>query len=143
MKTVRAFNVLDYYDGIEIFAARDERGEHYLGSRIDTSGDHDRYAVVAVRSERLREFCSGKLDLRELMLEAPKGEWYVTVASMAFGQPMPLELQDTLLKQADVLPSPGFTLDAELPNDRPIGECFLSEDEGGVEAFGIAPAQFP
>lgn len=143
MKTIRATDVLDYYDGIEIFAACDERGEDYLGLRIDTSGDHDRYAVVAVRSKRLREFCSGKLELRELMLEAPKGEWYVTVASVAFGQPMPLKLQDTPLEQANVLPSPGFTLDAELPDDRSIGECRSSDDESGVEASGIAPAQLP
>ena len=143
MKTVRAIDVLDYYDGVEIFKARDERGENYLGLRIDTSGDHDRYAVVGVRPERLREFCSGKLDLRELMLETPKGEWYVTVASMAFGQPMPLKLQDTPLEQADVLPSPGFTLDADLHNDRSIGECRSSDDESGVEASGIAPAQLP
>ena len=143
MKTIRATDVLDYYDGIEIFAARDERGEDYLGLRIDTSGDHDRYAVVAVRSKRLREFCSGKLDLRDLMLEAPKGEWYVTVASMAFGQPMPLKLQDKPLEQADVLPSPGFTLDTDLPDDSPIGQCRSSDDESGVEASGIAPAQSP
>ena len=111
MKTIRATEILDYYDGIEIFAGLDEVGSNYLGLRIDTSGDHDRYAVVGVRPESLRAFRSGALDLRNLMLETPGSEWYVTVADMEYGEQMHIEPQGTPLEQSEYLPLPGFTLD--------------------------------
>ena len=111
-KTIRATEILDYYDGIEIFAGRDEIGGSYLGVRDDISGEHDSYVVVGVRPERLREFRSGVLDLRDLMLDAPSGEWFTVLADMAYGEPMPLVRKETPLEKSDILPLPGFTLDA-------------------------------
>ena len=111
MKTIRATEILDYYDGIEIFAGRDEIGGSYLGVRNDVSGDHDCYVVVGVRPERLREFRSGVLDLRDLMLDAPGGEWFTVLADMDYGDPMSLVRQETPMEKADILPLSGFTLD--------------------------------
>ena len=55
-KTVKLTEILDYYDGIQLFAARDPIGGHYVCDMIDTAGDFDRYVVVGVRPERLDEF---------------------------------------------------------------------------------------
>ena len=78
MKTVKLTEVLDYYDGIQIFTARDPIGGHYVCDMIDTVGDFDRYAVVGVRPERLADFRAGRVGLRTLLLESPDGEWYIT-----------------------------------------------------------------
>ena len=80
MKTVKLIEVLDYYDGIQLFAARDPIGGHYVCDMIDTVGDFDRHLVVGVLPERLDDFRIGKVDLRILLLEAPDGEWCITVA---------------------------------------------------------------
>ena len=53
MKTVKLTGILDYYDGIQLFAARDPIGGHYVCDMIDTVGDFDRYLVVGVRPDRL------------------------------------------------------------------------------------------
>ena len=139
MKTIQATEVLDYYDGIEIFAGRDAIGGDYLGLRIDISGEYDRYAVVGVRPERLREFRAGALDLRDLLLETPGGEWYVTVADMSYGEPMCLEQQDMPLEQSEFLPLPGFTLDDAQMDDRRLIEEWLPIREISIENIREAP----
>ena len=111
MRTIRATEILEYYDGIEIFSGVDEAGCKYLGLRSESAGDHDRYMVVEVRPERLREFRHCTLDLRDLMLESPAGAWYMTTADMDFGEPMALEAQKTPLRQSEFLPPADFTLD--------------------------------
>ena len=110
MKTIKAIEIIAYYDGIEVFTGEDAAANKYVASRMATAGDHDEYAVVEVSAENMEEFLSGSLDLRNLMLRAPGGEWYITVANMEYGEPMLMEPQDTPLKKSDVLPSPGFTM---------------------------------
>ena len=110
MKTIKATEALDYYDGIEIFSGVDEVGRKYLGLRSEAAGDYDRYMVVAVIPEQLHKFRRGMLDLRELMLDSPDGAWYMITADMEFGEPMPLEAQSAPLHKSKFLPMPGFTL---------------------------------
>ena len=45
--------ILDYYDGIQAFAAQDPIGDHYVGSIIERTSENDRYLVVGARPERL------------------------------------------------------------------------------------------
>ena len=108
MKTVKLSEVLDYYDGIQIFAARDPIGGHYVCDMIDTVGDHDRHAVVGVRPERLEDFRAGRVDLRTLLLESPGGEWYITVADGMIDDSLTLEPQQEPLAETDYLPEEGF-----------------------------------
>ena len=123
MKTVKLTAVLDYYDGIQIFAAGDAIGGHYIATAIDTVGDFDRYLVVGVRPERLREFEAGQLDLRTLLLEAPGGEWYTTIADGTIDDPLTLAPQAGPLAATDYLPEPGFLLEMEAP----VGEADLRQ----------------
>ena len=110
MKTIRPTEVLAYYDGVEVFAGQDGGGGRYVGAFIDGRGDADRYLVVGARAERLGEFRAGMLDLRTLLLEAPGGEWYTTLAWGEAGESLVLEPQAGSLEATDYLPDPGFLL---------------------------------
>lgn len=118
MNTIQLTEILEYYDGIQIFAAHDPIGGHYVCSMIDTVGDFDRYLVVGVRPDRLDDFRIGKVDLRTLLLESPDGEWYTTVAEGTINDPLTLVQQKEPLVQTDYLPEGGFFL-AEPP---PVAE---------------------
>ena len=116
MKTVKLAEILEYYDGILLFAAQDPIGGNYLCEAIDTVGDFDRYAVVGVRPERLEDFRAGDVDLRTLMLEAPEGEWYITIADGTTEDPLKLEAQLVPLTETEYLPGEGYFLG---PKDEP------------------------
>ena len=111
MRTIHPTAILAYYDGVEVFTGADAIGGNYIGAFIDAVGDADRYLVVGVRPERLRELRMGMLDLRTLLLEAPGGEWYLTLVNGNAGQPLALEPQSGPLEATDFLPDPGFLLD--------------------------------
>ena len=76
MNTITLTEVLEYYDGIQMFAARDTTGVHYVCDMIESAGDFDRYAVAAVCPKRLNDFRTGQVDLRTLLLEVwPESHW--------------------------------------------------------------------
>ena len=123
MPTVKLTEILDYYDGIQIFAAQDPIGRHYVCDMVDTVGDFDRYVVVGVRPERVDDFRAGKVDLRTLQLESPYGEWYITTADGTIDDPLILELQQEPLMETDYLPDEGFFLRQAPPvTDAHIGD---------------------
>ena len=118
MKTVKLTEILEYYDGIQLFAACDPIGGNYLCAAIDTVGDHDRYAVVGVSPEALADFRAARVDLRTLMLEAPDGEWYITIADGTIDDPLVLEPQHKPLTETGYLPGgEGYFLNPEDPTD--------------------------
>ena len=117
MKTVKLTEVLDYYDGIQIFAAQDRIGGHYVADMIDTVGDFDRYVVVGVRPDRLEDFRGGRVDLRTLLLETPDGERYITTADGGIDDPLTLEPQQETLANTDHLTDEGYFLEKATPND--------------------------
>ena len=139
MKTIHPTDVLAYYDGVQVFAGRDAIGGHYIGMLIDTVDDFDRYLVTGTVPERLRQFRSGMLDLRTLLLEAPYGEWYLTFADGEYGDPLTLHPQNGNLEQTDFLPESGFLLD-----DTPIDDLALlqaRERFNVVFEFSIEPPE--
>lgn len=117
MKTVKLTEILEYYDGILLFAACDPIGGNYLCEAIDTVGDYDRYAVVGVRPDRMADFRAGRVDLRTLMLESPGGEWYITVADGTIDDPLALQPQYVPLTETSYLPGEGYLLEQEKPLD--------------------------
>ena len=122
MKTIRPTAILAYYDGVQVFEGCDSIGGHYVGMVIDTVGDYDRYLVTGARPERLRQFRSGALDLRTLLLESPGGEWYLTLTDSDPGESLTLAPQDKPLAEADFLPQEGYLL-----SDTPIDDLALYE----------------
>lgn len=138
MKTIKLTEVLDYYDGIEVFAAQDIGGSPYIALAIDSVRGLGRYVVTGTVPERLQQFRFGVLDLRTLLLEAPGGEWYITVANGTINDPLALEPQaGPLAEREEFLPEPGFVLDGFQEDGRagqPTGEI-----SNGVLEFSVEP----
>jgi hypothetical protein len=118
MKTINYKSTLFYYDGPQIFEARDNIGGNYIALMVDDS----RYLAVGVAPEKLREFRNGSIDLRTLILSGVSGGWYIADTSAGFTSPIKLELQEGNLAETDFLPDDGFVL-----HDRPTEETALQE----------------
>ena len=119
MKTVKITEILDYYDGILVFVARDPIGGQYVASLIERTSQNDRYLVVGTRPERLTDLRNGKVELRTLLLEMPEGQWYITVPEGTLDDPMELEPQSTPLGESDYLPGEDYYLGEE-PRDEAV-----------------------
>ena len=117
MKTVKITEIVEYYDGIQLFVARDPIGGHYLGEAVDKVGNCDRYAVVGVRPELLADFQAGRIDLRTLLLEMPGGEWYIMMPKGTIDDPQELMPQLVPLADTDYLPEEGYFLEPDEPLD--------------------------
>ena len=122
MKTIHYTATLFYYDGPQIFEARDIIGGHYVALLIPPQGGQDRYLVVGVTPEQLRQFRSGMLDLRSLLIAAGKEEWYITIMGTNLNQPVVLAIQSTPIAESTFLPDEGFVL-----HDHPTDEFALRE----------------
>lgn len=110
MKPVRHTDTLVHYDGVQVFEGRDSAGGRYVGVMVDGGDGSDRYLVTGVAPERLRRFRSGALDLRSMLLEAGRDEWYFADVSDDFQAPLRLMPQDGSLEGRDFLPDEGFVL---------------------------------
>ncbi len=122
MKTIRHTSTLFYYEGPQVFEARDAIGGHYVGLLVEPNGKGDRYLVAGVAPEELRRFRSGSVDLRSLLTNAGKEEWYLATATSGLEQPLLLELQTTVLADSKLLPDEGFIL-----HEQPTEEIALKE----------------
>ena len=132
-KTIRPAKVLDYYDGVLVFTAKDAAGGQYIGSIIDSDDGIDRYLVKGAAPERINDLEEGRIDLRRLLLESPSAPWYLTYDGKAPDQPLELHPQDGPLAAANFLPADGYFIadvDTELPPSRiekwlPINEIYI------------------
>jgi hypothetical protein len=52
MKTIRHTATLFYYDGPQVFEARDPIGGHYVAVMVEPQDGKDRYLVTGVAPER-------------------------------------------------------------------------------------------
>ena len=110
MRTIRHVNTLVYYDGIEVFDGLDPIGGHYVGVLVGREGDADQYLVAGVDPRLLRQFRSGSLDLRTLLLESSETEWYMTDATDDLSQSLKLEEHHSPIIETGFLPDEGFLL---------------------------------
>jgi len=110
MKTIRHTRTLFYYDGSQVFEARDAIGGHYVAVMVEPESGRDRYLVVAVASERLRQFLSGTLDLRSLLAEGGEKECYFATPEAGLDKPLALVAQSTPLVSSGLLPEAGFMM---------------------------------
>jgi len=122
MRTICHTSTLYYYDGPQVFEARDAIGGHYIAVMVDPENGLDRYLVAGVAPERLRQFRAGTLDLRTLLSEAGAGEWYLASVPAGLDQPLALLPQAAPLAGSGFLPEDGFLL-----HDRPTEELALKE----------------
>lgn len=139
MKAIKLTEVLLYYDGVQVFAGQDTIGGHYVGVGIGPGIVTNRYMVTGAAPERLRQFRSGLLDLRTLLLESPEGEWFITVDKEGGDTPLFLEPQSGLVGECDCLPGPNFTLDDSPIDDRALREA--RERHNIVFEFRLQPPE--
>ena len=123
MKAISHRSTLVYYDGVQVFEGRDKIGGHYLGVLIETSNVSDRYLIVGVEPELLRQFRVGELDLRTLLLESSVDEWFTSDLTGTLSEPWKLEAhQDPLFSQV-FLPEEGFLLNGNISDDGVVREA--------------------
>ncbi len=123
MKTILHTSTLFYYDGPQVFEARDDIGGHYVAVMVEPEDEQDRYLVKGVAPERLRQFRCGTLDLRSLLVEMGDQEWYLTVPESDLCQPLSLVPQKTPLRESEFLPDEGFVLDDYPTEDHVLMEA--------------------
>lgn len=130
MKIIRHHNTLFYYDGPQVFEARDTTGGHYIAVMAGSELPGDRYILAGVTPKRLRLFRSGHIDLRSLLIESDRNERYVATAPSltcrpgsrtAAGVEQPLQLRklSTHLEISGFLPDSGFLLPGTSREDNP------------------------
>ena len=117
MKTIRHTDTLVYYDGVQVFEGRDSIGGHFVGVMIDSLDDSDVYLVAGVDPIQLKQFRSGSLDLKTLLLEGAEHGWYITHADDDLMQSLILEVQEEPLGEREFLPDDGFFLDGDVVDD--------------------------
>lgn len=111
MKTIRHFNTLFYYDGPQVFEARDADGRPYVAVLVDADSiGGERYLVTGVAPERLGLFRSGGLDLKSLLVESDREERYVATADAGIDQPLQLEKLTEPIEDCGLLPDSCFLL---------------------------------
>lgn len=122
MTSIRHHSTLFYYDGPQVFEARDFIGGHYVGLLAEIGADNNRYLVVGVAPERLREFRLGLLDLRTLLLTSTDSPWYLANGDAEMLKPLRLERQNADLATCPYLPDEGFLL-----HEHPASSASLQE----------------
>ena len=115
MTTICHTNTLFDYDGPQLFEAHDYDGGQYLALLVDSEEEQDRYLVVQVDPERLQQFCSGALELRSLIAEASRNQWYLGTTTN-LDEPLAIELQRMPIEER-FLPDEGFRLADSPPKD--------------------------
>ena len=120
MKTIHHYSTLFYYDGPQVFEARDAIGGHYVAVLVDLSFSSvseewrrhhsgDCYLVTGVAPEQLRRFRSGVLDLRSLLMESDRDERYLAIGKINIDH-LQIVKFTTPLTDSGLLPDPGFLL---------------------------------
>ena len=117
MKTIRHTDTLVYYDGVQVFEGQDSVGGHFVGVMIDSLEDADVYLVAGVDPIQLKQFRSGSLDLKTLLLEGAEHGWYTTRADDDLMQSLILEVQEGPLGEREFLPDDGFLLEDDVVDD--------------------------
>lgn len=122
MKTVRHTTTLFYYDGPQVFEARDAIGGHYVAVMVEPQDGQDRYLVAGVEPERLRQFRAGLLDLRTLLTDRAVADWFLAFAPAGLNEALMLQTAQGRLADSALLPDAGFVM-----HDHPAEELALRE----------------
>ena len=123
MKTIRHTRTLYYYDGPQVFEARDSIGGHYIALMIPAEGPGDRYVVAGIAPERMRMFRAGSLDLRSLMIDASPDECYLASFGESVNTPLRIVREGISLAEGAFLPDDGFHIYDSPTTDFTLGEA--------------------
>lgn len=110
MKQIHYSSTLFYYDGPQVFDARDAIGGHYVAVAVPAGEGQDRYLLRGVAPEALGLFRSGRMDLRSLLLNSSEEDWYLATFGANPDESLRLESQGSSQPKSAWLPNPGFFL---------------------------------
>ena len=123
MKTIHHSNTLFYYDGPQIFEARDAIGGYYIAVLVDSEDTNEQFLIAGVAPERLREFRSGALGLRTLLIQSDDEERYLATVDTDPNHPLVLNNLSTTLMDSGLLPDAGFVLHDRSSDDSVLREA--------------------
>lgn len=134
MKTIKPTRILSYFDGIEVFCAKDAADGNYVATLVE-EGDVPKYLVAGVSFNCLSDLMAGQIDLKRAFDEAADGEWFLVDARASFGEPLSLEpcLKDTLPPR--YLPVDGFTIEPQIDSYHAL--MYAHERKNCVFSFGL------
>ena len=124
MKTVRHKRTLFYYEGPQVFEARDCTGGHYVAVMLPDKAplfDHSpregavRYLIAGVSADRLHRFRTGRMDLRSLLLHTDQSGFHIARVKNDSSDILELEDLPTDMCPASYFPMSGFVLDDHPP----------------------------
>ena len=114
MKTIRHTETLYYYDGPQIFIAKDNDNARYIVVCVDSGYIGDTFLVSKVSYERIVHFRTGLIDLRTLLVDSSKDGWFIGKHERGCDQEIILEQQRGPIKDNQYLPDSGFFLQGNL-----------------------------
>ena len=105
-KQITYERTIEYYEGIQLFEARDPIGGTYVASYLGPDEAADKYLLVGCEPEKLRQFRNGSIDLKTLMGMSAKHGWCVADVT-DFDEPFSFAPEDSDEIPDDILPKPG------------------------------------
>ena len=110
-----------YYDCELLFEAADDSGQRYIAMHDGDCEAGCAYIVTPATRKNLAAFKAGKIDLRSLLLSAPKGIWYAA-AMVAGADGIILTEQGTRIADCGYLPDAGYYIARpDFPGKTPQG----------------------
>jgi len=112
-RTIRHAETLLYYDGPQLFLARDQVNAQYLCLLVEDTNEFNKFLCVPISFERLDNFYREQIDLRKIYEEPESNElFYAEIKENVQGdyQLVPMSF-DRLPKEW--LPEPGFIFKKE------------------------------
>ena len=103
------------------------RAKEPLALLVDSPEEQDRYLVVQIAPERLSQFRAGALELRLLIAEASRNQWYLATTTN-LDEPLAIERQRMPIEER-FLPDEGFTL-ADSPPKEGTSETDAERNSG-------------
>lgn len=106
MRKIEYHSTLYYYDGPQVFEARDSIGGHYVGVMIEPDDGSDRFLICGVDPFQLRLFREGKVDLLAILLKSSVDERFLTVDGYSLSgqfviRPVSGDIPNEYLPEAD------------------------------------------
>ena len=135
---IRYARTLEYYDGIQIFEARDAIGGTYIAALLETNTEADQYLLVGCAPQQLRIFRNGGTDLRNLMTRSAVHGWYLADLT-DLQKPLSLKPRTEDKIPEDFLPKPGFQITAAEVDHSVITKA--RESQNVVIQMTIEPAE--
>jgi len=126
---------LIYYDGPQLFLARDQVNAQYLCLLVEDTNEFNKFLCVPISFERLENFYREQIDLRKIYEEPESGElFYAEITETVQGayQLVPVSF-DSLPKEW--LPEPGFIFKPERIKQELTGKVIKADSKlGGLDA---------